>query len=45
MKTEIKVDLENIVYYRGETHYFVMTVAKSSLLEKGVIKEDRGERK
>lgn len=32
------IDLENIVYYKDETHYFVMTAKKSSLLQKGVIK-------
>ena len=31
------VDLENIVYYKDETHYFVMTAKKQSLLDKGVI--------
>lgn len=31
------VDLENIVYYKDDTHYFVMTAKKQSLLEKGVI--------
>ena len=31
------VKLENIVYYKNETHYFVMTALKSSLLEQGVI--------
>ena len=31
------IDLENIVYYKDETHYFVMTAKKQSLLEKGVI--------
>jgi hypothetical protein len=31
------ISLENIVYYRDETHYFVMTAKKQSLLNKGVI--------
>ncbi|XP_062860321.1 protein-methionine sulfoxide oxidase mical3a isoform X18 [Trichomycterus rosablanca] len=34
------IDLENIVYYKDDTHYFVMTAKKQSLLEKGVIKHD-----
>ncbi|KAJ8006469.1 hypothetical protein DPEC_G00107580 [Dallia pectoralis] len=34
------VDLENIVYYKDDTHYFVMTAKKQSLLEKGVILQD-----
>lgn len=35
------IDLENIVYYKDDTHYFVMTAKKKSLLEKGVIKQVR----
>ncbi|VDP72193.1 unnamed protein product [Echinostoma caproni] len=35
------IDLENIVYYKDETHYFVMTAKKHSLLAKGVLKQDR----
>nr|CAI5821324.1 unnamed protein product [Callosobruchus analis] len=35
-----RIDLENIVYYKDDTHYFVMTAKKASLLEKGVIKQD-----
>lgn len=31
------IDLENIVYYRDNTHYFVMTAKKQSLLDKGVV--------
>jgi len=31
------IDLENIVYYKDETHYFVMTAKKHSLLYKGVL--------
>jgi len=31
------IDLENIVYYKDETHYFVMTAKKQSLLAKGVL--------
>ncbi|XP_059350656.1 F-actin-monooxygenase MICAL3-like isoform X8 [Daphnia carinata] len=34
------IDLENIVYYKDETHYFVMTAKKQSLLNKGVIIQD-----
>uniref|UniRef100_A0AAY4B2I3 FAD-binding domain-containing protein n=1 Tax=Denticeps clupeoides TaxID=299321 RepID=A0AAY4B2I3_9TELE len=33
------IDLENIVYYKDDTHYFVMTAKKKSLLERGVIKQ------
>ena len=35
------IDLENIVYYKDETHYFVMTAKKLSLLHKGVLKRVR----
>lgn len=34
-----RIDLENIVYYKDDTHYFVMTAKKPSLIEKGVIKQ------
>ncbi|KAK8728739.1 hypothetical protein OTU49_009120 [Cherax quadricarinatus] len=34
------IDLENIVYYKDETHYFVMTAKKHSLIDKGVIIND-----
>uniref|UniRef100_A0A673JB74 Molecule interacting with CasL protein 1 n=1 Tax=Sinocyclocheilus rhinocerous TaxID=307959 RepID=A0A673JB74_9TELE len=40
LQSEIGVDLENIVYYKDDTHYFVMTAKKGSLLKKGVIKQD-----
>ncbi|KAK3094744.1 hypothetical protein FSP39_005696 [Pinctada imbricata] len=40
LKRKTKIDLENIVYYKDETHYFVMTAKKSSLLERGVFKSD-----
>ncbi|XP_048352325.1 F-actin-monooxygenase MICAL1 [Sphaerodactylus townsendi] len=35
------IDLENIVYYKDDTHYFVMTAKKQSLLKKGVILNDK----
>ncbi|XP_054251944.1 F-actin-monooxygenase MICAL1 [Indicator indicator] len=35
------IDLENIVYYKDDTHYFVMTAKKQSLLKKGVILQDK----
>nr|XP_020474643.1 F-actin-methionine sulfoxide oxidase mical1-like isoform X1 [Monopterus albus]XP_020474644.1 F-actin-methionine sulfoxide oxidase mical1-like isoform X1 [Monopterus albus]XP_020474645.1 F-actin-methionine sulfoxide oxidase mical1-like isoform X1 [Monopterus albus]XP_020474647.1 F-actin-methionine sulfoxide oxidase mical1-like isoform X1 [Monopterus albus] len=38
--SETGIDLENIVYYKDDTHYFVMTAKKKSLLKKGVIKQD-----
>jgi hypothetical protein len=44
MKEDEGIELENIVYYRGDTHYFVMTALKNCLLEKGVIKEDIDDR-
>jgi len=40
MADETGVDLENIVYYKDDVHYFVMTAKKESLLKSGVLKED-----
>ncbi|MEQ2159032.1 hypothetical protein GOODEAATRI_018365, partial [Goodea atripinnis] len=37
LRQETGIDLENIVYYKDDTHYFVMTAKKQSLLDKGVI--------
>ncbi|KAL5479226.1 hypothetical protein EMCRGX_G022722 [Ephydatia muelleri] len=37
LKQDTGIDLENIVYYRDDTHYFVMTAKKESLLSKGVL--------
>lgn len=37
------IDLENIVYYKDDTHYFVMTAKKTSLLDKGVLRDDRAD--
>ncbi len=39
LKEQFNVGLENIVYYKDETHYFVMTVLKSSLLKRGALKQ------
>ncbi|XP_033629455.1 F-actin-monooxygenase MICAL3-like isoform X3 [Asterias rubens] len=43
LKAACGIDLENIVYYRDDTHYFVMTAKKKSLIKKGVILEDRAD--
>ncbi|KAL2088534.1 hypothetical protein ACEWY4_015433 [Coilia grayii] len=40
LRDETGIDLENIVYYKDNTHYFVMTAKKQSLLDKGVIIND-----
>jgi len=40
LRSETNIDLENIVYYKDDTHYFVMTAKRQSLIEKGVIKQD-----
>ncbi|XP_061526675.1 F-actin-monooxygenase MICAL2 isoform X1 [Phycodurus eques] len=40
LKEETGIDLENIVYYKDNTHYFVMTAKKQSLLHKGVVMKD-----
>ena len=41
LKARHGIDLENLVYYKDETHYFVVTAKKASLLEKAVLKEVR----
>ncbi|KAJ8372805.1 hypothetical protein AAFF_G00276600 [Aldrovandia affinis] len=41
--TETGIDLENIVYYKDDTHYFVMTAKKKSLLNKGVLRQDHSD--
>ena len=38
MESVVGLRLENFVYFRDLTHYFVMTVKKDSLARKGVIK-------
>ncbi|ETK87557.1 hypothetical protein L915_08022 [Phytophthora nicotianae] len=37
---EIGIDLENIVYFRGEMHYLVMTPKRQNLLARGVVKQN-----
>ena len=41
MYVETGIALENIVYYKNETHYFVMSTKKLSLLAKGALKKVR----
>lgn len=36
----VGVDLENLVYYRGEMHYLVMTPKRQNLLDEGVLTLD-----
>ncbi|XP_017260069.1 F-actin-monooxygenase MICAL2 isoform X3 [Kryptolebias marmoratus] len=40
LKEKTGIDLENIVYYKDNTHYFVMTAKKQSLLDRGVVIND-----
>jgi len=40
LNAALGISLENIVYYKDETHYFVMTAKKQSLLNKGVLIEN-----
>jgi len=42
LKEKSGVDLENLVYYKDETHYFVMTAKKQSLFDAGVLKSECG---
>lgn len=39
LKEDTGIDLENLVYYKDDTHYFIMTAKKESLLGKGVLKK------
>lgn len=39
LSEEKGIKLENIVYYKDETHYFVMTAGKASLIKRGALKE------
>ncbi|XP_072419498.1 F-actin-monooxygenase mical1-like isoform X5 [Chiloscyllium punctatum] len=41
LRKDTGIDLENIVYYKDDTHYFVMTARKQSLLKYGVIEQDK----
>ncbi len=41
LTSDTGIDLENIVYYRDDTHYFVMTAKKDSLLKKRVLHKVR----
>lgn len=43
LKKIYNIGLENIVYYKNEHHYFVMTPKKESLLARGVFKQDHGD--
>ncbi|RQM22348.1 hypothetical protein B5M09_008858 [Aphanomyces astaci] len=37
LKADLGVDVENVVYYRDEVHYVVMTPKKASLIDAGVL--------
>ena len=38
------IKLENMIYYKDSTHYFVMTATKDSLLNRGVLRENHEDR-
>ncbi|KNC56134.1 MICAL-2 protein [Thecamonas trahens ATCC 50062] len=40
IEAETGVALENLVYYQDETHYFVMTVSRDSLVARGAVIAD-----
>jgi len=44
LENKCGIRLENIVYYKDLTHYFVMTAKKDSLVRKGVIRKDTDDR-
>ena len=39
LRDRLGIELENLVYYKDETHYFVMTTKKQSLLARKVLKQ------
>ena len=41
MSKDLNINLENLVYFKDETHFFVMTAKKQSLLKRGVLREVR----
>ncbi len=41
LRDKLGLDMENLVYYKDDTHYIVCTVKKQSLLNRGVLREDR----
>ncbi len=45
LKKETQLDFENFVYFKDETHYFVMTARKKGLLETGILKKVRDRNK
>lgn len=40
LREQTNIDLENICYYKDDTHYLVATAKKASLLARGVLIED-----
>ncbi|GMF42602.1 unnamed protein product [Phytophthora fragariaefolia] len=42
---EVGIDLENIVYFRGEMHYMVMIPKRQNLLIRGVVKKNYADSK
>uniref|UniRef100_A0A0N5CAT2 FAD_binding_3 domain-containing protein n=1 Tax=Strongyloides papillosus TaxID=174720 RepID=A0A0N5CAT2_STREA len=40
LETVTGCSLENCIYYKDDTHYFIMTATKKSLLKKGVLLQD-----
>jgi len=44
LENKCGIQLENIVYYKDLTHYFVMTAKKDSLVRKGVLRRDTDDR-
>jgi len=45
LKEEADLDLENAVYYQGETHYFVVTPRRHNLIARGVLMPESPERR
>ena len=41
LKNQCDIELENLVYYKNDTHYFVVTAKKHSLIHRGVLLQVR----
>ena len=41
LKAKTGMEFENFVYFRDETHYFITTAKKKSIIDKGIVKRVR----
>jgi hypothetical protein len=40
LQDQFGINLENLVYYRGDTHYLVMTPKRDCIISKGIVNQD-----